>query len=107
MPNRISFHVLIRQRGVTVLMAEDVVALIEEVAPWQEEALVVEKISSTGSKLIANGEDCLKGCDGADGGEVMGGGVVLGVVKRWLSKIPGEVIGERGGDTIGLDGGAV
>ncbi|GJV78387.1 hypothetical protein Tco_1509971 [Tanacetum coccineum] len=38
----------------------------------------VEKISSTRSKLIANGEDCLDGCDGAGGGVVNGGGVVLG-----------------------------
>nr|GEX39762.1 hypothetical protein [Tanacetum cinerariifolium] len=42
----------------------------------------IEKICSTGSKLLANEEDCLEGCDGADGREVKGGGVVLGVVKR-------------------------
>ncbi|GJW84182.1 hypothetical protein Tco_0157327, partial [Tanacetum coccineum] len=41
----------------------------------------VEKISSTGSRLIANEKDCLDGCDGASGGEVNGRGVVLGVFK--------------------------
>ncbi|GJX68200.1 hypothetical protein Tco_0303927 [Tanacetum coccineum] len=46
-------------------------------------------------------------CDGDGGGEVNGEGVVLGVFKRRLEDIPGKVIGERGGDTIGLDGGVV
>ncbi|GKD66659.1 hypothetical protein Tco_1308767, partial [Tanacetum coccineum] len=32
----------------------------------------VEKISSTGSKLIANGEDCLDGYDGTGGGVLNG-----------------------------------
>nr|GEZ19137.1 reverse transcriptase domain-containing protein [Tanacetum cinerariifolium] len=61
----------------------------------------VKKISSTGSKFMANGEDYLDGCDG-EGGEVN-----LGVVNSLLGKIPEDVIGERGGDTIGVDGGAV
>ncbi|GKG43915.1 hypothetical protein Tco_0483008, partial [Tanacetum coccineum] len=62
-------------------MVEDVVALVEGVVPWREEAVVggIEKISSTGSKLIANGEVCLDGCGGAGKGEGNGGGVVLGV----------------------------
>ncbi|GKF39595.1 hypothetical protein Tco_0119656 [Tanacetum coccineum] len=67
----------------------------------------VEKISSTRSKLIAIGEDCLDGCDGAGRGEVNGGGVVLGVFKSLLSEIPGEVMGERGGETMGLNSGVV
>ncbi|GJS31390.1 hypothetical protein Tco_0492010 [Tanacetum coccineum] len=50
------------------------------------------------------GEDV---CSGVSRGEVNGGGVVLGVFKRRLKEIPGEVIEERGGDTIGLDGGAI
>nr|GEV23021.1 hypothetical protein [Tanacetum cinerariifolium] len=66
----------------------------------------VEKISSTGSKLIAIGEDCLDGCDCTGGGEVNGGGVVLGVFKTLLGEINGEVIGERGRETIEVDGGA-
>ncbi|GJV25017.1 hypothetical protein Tco_1377712, partial [Tanacetum coccineum] len=89
--------------------------LMEKVVPWREEAVVgylgdvggVEKISLTRSKLIANGEVCLDDCDGDGGGEVNGEGVVLGVFKRRLEDIPGKVIGERGGDTIGLDGGVV
>nr|GFB33103.1 hypothetical protein [Tanacetum cinerariifolium] len=41
----------------------------------------VEKISSTGSKLIANREDCLDGWDGVGRGEVNGEGVDLGLFK--------------------------
>ncbi|GJV51521.1 hypothetical protein Tco_1447262 [Tanacetum coccineum] len=67
----------------------------------------VEKISSSGSKFMANAEDCLDGCDGAGGGEVKGGGVDLGVVNSLLGEIPGDVMGEKGRDTIGVDGGAV
>ncbi|GJS54547.1 hypothetical protein Tco_0627909 [Tanacetum coccineum] len=66
----------------------------------------VEKISSTGFKFMANGEDCLDGCDGA-GGEVKGGGVELGVVNSLLGEIPRDVMGERGGDMMGLSGGPV
>ncbi|GKE74812.1 hypothetical protein Tco_1536853 [Tanacetum coccineum] len=67
----------------------------------------VEKISSTGSKFMANGEDCLDGCDGASGGEVKGGGVDFGVLKGSPGEILGETMGERGGDMIGLGGGPV
>ncbi|GJX63778.1 hypothetical protein Tco_0296678 [Tanacetum coccineum] len=67
----------------------------------------VERISSTKSKFMANGEDCLDGCDGAGGREVKGGGVNLRVVNSLLGEIPGDVMGERSGDTIGVDGGAV
>ncbi|GKG45627.1 hypothetical protein Tco_0498073, partial [Tanacetum coccineum] len=42
------------------------------------------------------------GCDGVGGGEFNGGGVVLGVFNSLLSEIPDEVMGERGGDTIGV-----
>ncbi|GKC24435.1 hypothetical protein Tco_1026585 [Tanacetum coccineum] len=67
----------------------------------------VEKISSTGSKFMANREDCLDGCDGAGGGEVKGGGVNFGVLKSSPGEIPGETIGERGGDKMGLGGGPI
>ncbi|GJX32643.1 hypothetical protein Tco_0242498 [Tanacetum coccineum] len=67
----------------------------------------VEKISSTGSKFMANGEDCLDGCDGAGGGEVKGGRVDLGVVNSLLGEIPEDVMGESGGDTIRVNGGAI
>ncbi|GKD89036.1 hypothetical protein Tco_1364543 [Tanacetum coccineum] len=67
----------------------------------------VEKISTTRSKFMANGEDCLDGCDGACGGEVKGSGFDLGVVNSLLGVIPGDVMRERGRDTIGVDGGAV
>ncbi|GKB61589.1 hypothetical protein Tco_0917775 [Tanacetum coccineum] len=54
-----------------------------EVDPLKSQRMVdvggVENISLTGSKIIANGEDCLDGSDGAGRGEVNGGGVDLGV----------------------------
>ncbi|GJW48064.1 hypothetical protein Tco_0079710 [Tanacetum coccineum] len=77
-----------------VLMAKVVVAKVKEVVLWREGAMVggVEKISSTGSKLIANKEDCLDGCDGADGGVVNGGGVVLG---NTLKKMVEGMFGKR------------
>nr|GEW39095.1 hypothetical protein [Tanacetum cinerariifolium] len=53
----------------------------------------VEKISSIGSKFMANWEDCLDGCDKAGGGEVKGGGVYFGVLKSSSGEIPGETMG--------------
>ncbi|GKA33406.1 hypothetical protein Tco_0719835 [Tanacetum coccineum] len=44
---------------------------------------------------------------GAGGGEVKGGGVGFGVVKSLLREIPEDVIGESGGETFGVDRGAV
>ncbi|GJY05126.1 hypothetical protein Tco_0371066 [Tanacetum coccineum] len=41
---------------------------------------------------MANGEDCLDGCDGAGGGEVKGGGFNLGVVNSLLGEIPKDVM---------------
>nr|GEW20260.1 reverse transcriptase domain-containing protein [Tanacetum cinerariifolium] len=66
-----------------------------------------QKISFIGSMFMANEEDCLDGWDGAGGGEVKGGGVDLGVVNSLLGEILEDVIGERCGDTIRVDGGAV
>ncbi|GJW26730.1 hypothetical protein Tco_0040541 [Tanacetum coccineum] len=67
----------------------------------------VEKMSSTGCKFMVRGEECLKGCVGADGGEVNGGGEEFGVSKSFLGEILGVVIGESGGETFRDDGGAV
>ncbi|GKB98640.1 hypothetical protein Tco_0984777 [Tanacetum coccineum] len=67
----------------------------------------VEKIRSTGSKLMVRGEECLEGCVGASRGEVSGGGDDFGVSKSLLGEILGVVIGESGGETFGDDGGAV
>ncbi|GJT71463.1 hypothetical protein Tco_1030749 [Tanacetum coccineum] len=44
-------------------------------------------------------EDCLEGWVGAGGGEVKGGGVVLGVVKSLLSEKPGGATGFVGGES--------
>ncbi|GKG51362.1 hypothetical protein Tco_0541746, partial [Tanacetum coccineum] len=54
----------------------------------------VEKMSSTGSKFMVRGEECLEGCVGAHGGEVKGGGDDFRVIKSLLGEIPGVVIGE-------------
>nr|GEX10838.1 hypothetical protein [Tanacetum cinerariifolium] len=55
----------------------------------------VEKISSTGSKFMVNEENCIDGCDGANGGEVKGDGVDFGVLKSSPGEIPNEIMGER------------
>nr|GEV86334.1 hypothetical protein [Tanacetum cinerariifolium] len=67
----------------------------------------VEKISSTGSKFIVRGNECLEGCVGADGEEVNEGRDDFEVSKSLLGKIPSVVIGESGGETFRDDGGAV
>ncbi|GKB48265.1 hypothetical protein Tco_0899018 [Tanacetum coccineum] len=67
----------------------------------------VEKMSSTGSKFMVRGEECLEGYVGAGGGEVSGGGDDFGVSKSFLGEIPGVAIGESGGATFRVDGGAL
>nr|GFC30296.1 hypothetical protein [Tanacetum cinerariifolium] len=67
----------------------------------------VEKISSTGSKFMVRGEECLEGSVGASGGEVNRGGDDFGVSKSLLGEIIDVVIGESGGETFKDDGGAV
>ncbi|GKB88087.1 hypothetical protein Tco_0960359, partial [Tanacetum coccineum] len=49
----------------------------------------VKKISSTGSKLMVRGEECLEGCVGAGRDD-------FGVSKSLFSDIPEVVIGESG-----------
>ncbi|GJW29167.1 hypothetical protein Tco_0046042 [Tanacetum coccineum] len=67
----------------------------------------VENMSSTRSKLMVRGDECLEGCVGDGGGEVSGGGDDFGVSRSLLSEIPGVVISECGGETFGHDEGAV
>ncbi|GJU47926.1 hypothetical protein Tco_1217481 [Tanacetum coccineum] len=64
-------------------------------------------MSSTGSKFMVRGEECLEGCAGAGGGEVNGGGDDFGVSKSLLGEIPGVVIGESGEETFRDNGGTV
>ncbi|GJV14127.1 hypothetical protein Tco_1359450 [Tanacetum coccineum] len=64
-------------------------------------------MSSTESKFMVRGEECLEGCVGAGGGEVNGGGDDFRVSKSLLSEIPRVAIRESGGETFGVDGGAV
>ncbi|GJW93474.1 hypothetical protein Tco_0173146 [Tanacetum coccineum] len=64
-------------------------------------------MSSTGSMLIANGDDCLDGYMGARGGKVNKRGVVLGVFKSSLGENSGGAIGVIRGELSGVDGGAI
>nr|GEY94324.1 hypothetical protein [Tanacetum cinerariifolium] len=54
----------------------------------------------------AKGDVCLEGCEGARGREVNVGGADLGVFKSCLEENPGGAIGEFGGDSRGVEGGA-
>nr|GEV15556.1 hypothetical protein [Tanacetum cinerariifolium] len=67
----------------------------------------VEKMRSTGSKLMVRGEECLEGCVGSNRGEVSGGGDDFEVRKSLLGEIPKVVIGEGGGETFRDDERAV
>ncbi|GKE15290.1 hypothetical protein Tco_1422867, partial [Tanacetum coccineum] len=42
----------------------------------------------------------------AGGGEVKGGGVVFGVSRILLGKIPEDIMGESDSEAFGVDGGA-
>ncbi|GJT67671.1 hypothetical protein Tco_1019151 [Tanacetum coccineum] len=82
------------------LMAEVVVAMVREEVPWPGEAMVdwpsVRLIPTT----VEEKEDWWFLED-------KGGAVDLGVVNSLLEDIPGDVMGESGGETFGVDGGAV
>nr|GEU58777.1 ribonuclease H-like domain-containing protein [Tanacetum cinerariifolium] len=67
----------------------------------------VEKMSSTGSKFMVRGRECLEGCVGACGGEVSEGGDDFRVRKSLLCEIPGVATGESDGESFGVDGGTV
>ncbi|GJX49725.1 hypothetical protein Tco_0276570 [Tanacetum coccineum] len=77
-----------------------------EVAMVKEEVGGVENKSSVGSKFMASGEKCLDGWVRAGGGEVKGGGVVFGVSRILLGKIPEDIMGESDSEAFGVDGGA-
>ncbi|GJV66518.1 hypothetical protein Tco_1482027 [Tanacetum coccineum] len=54
----------------------------------------VENKTLIGSMLMANGEECLVGWVGADGGEAMGGGVDFRVIVEVMhGEIPGRDYG--------------
>ncbi|GJX09367.1 hypothetical protein Tco_0199226 [Tanacetum coccineum] len=67
----------------------------------------VEKISSTGSKFMVRGEECLEGCVGASEGKVNEGRDDFGVSKSLIGEIPRVVIGESGGEVFRDNGGAI
>ncbi|GKC52240.1 hypothetical protein Tco_1074985 [Tanacetum coccineum] len=64
-------------------------------------------MSSTGSKFMVRGEECLEGCIGASGGEVNGGGDDFRVSKGLLVEIPGVTIEESDGETFRVNEGTV
>nr|GEV43481.1 hypothetical protein [Tanacetum cinerariifolium] len=66
----------------------------------------VENKSSMRSKFMDSDEECWDGWVGVDEEEVNGGGVVFRVSRILLGVIPGDIMGERGGEAFRLDGGA-
>ncbi|GJY12178.1 hypothetical protein Tco_0381487 [Tanacetum coccineum] len=60
----------------------------------------VEKISSTGSRFMVRGDECLEGCVGADRDN-------FGMSKSLVGEILGVVIGESGGEIFRDDAGAI
>nr|GEU66194.1 hypothetical protein [Tanacetum cinerariifolium] len=54
----------------------------------------VKNTSSTGSKFMVRGEECLEGCVGAGEGKVNGSGDDFGVRKSLFGEIPRVVIGD-------------
>ncbi|GKB28809.1 hypothetical protein Tco_0868210 [Tanacetum coccineum] len=62
-----------------------------------------------GGSMVGSGEGWLIERSNESNDSRGGGGVVVhgGVFKSLLGEIPSDMIGERGGGTIGLDGGAV
>ncbi|GJZ98510.1 hypothetical protein Tco_0670963 [Tanacetum coccineum] len=64
-------------------------------------------VGSCGGNGRRGGSMAGRGGVGAGGGEVKGGRVDFVVSKSLLGDNPGVVIGESGGDTFGVDGGAV
>ncbi|GJX36646.1 hypothetical protein Tco_0248203 [Tanacetum coccineum] len=65
----------------------------------------VKKMSSTGSKFVVRGEECLEGCVGAGEGKVNGGGDEFRESKSLLGEIPRVAIRESGGETFRVYGG--
>ena len=63
----------------------------------------VEKSSSMGSRFRDTGGVSLEGCDRAGGGKDKASGVDMGVVKEGSMGI----VGDKGGDDIGDDGGTI
>ncbi|GJX30480.1 hypothetical protein Tco_0238559 [Tanacetum coccineum] len=56
--------------------------------------------------LLKEKEKLVHALVGAGGGEVKGGGVDFGVSRTLLGEIPGDIMGESGSETFGVDGGA-
>nr|GEW23294.1 hypothetical protein [Tanacetum cinerariifolium] len=63
----------------------------------------VENKSWVGSKFMASGEECLDGWIRAGGGDIKGGSVVFGVSRIFLGVIPGDIMGESGGEEFEID----
>nr|GEZ65890.1 hypothetical protein [Tanacetum cinerariifolium] len=75
---------------------------------WLAKRLIISNYGRSGGGLVVLGGKSLRESkNGCGGMEVKGGKVDLGVVNSLLFEISEDVIGERGRDTIGVDGGAV
>ncbi|GKB55550.1 hypothetical protein Tco_0906303 [Tanacetum coccineum] len=71
---------------------------------WLAKHLIVSNMGLGGGGLVVHG---VKSSRESKNGEVIGSGVELGVIKSSSGEIPGETIGKRGGDMMGLSGGPV
>ncbi|GJZ79808.1 hypothetical protein Tco_0644645 [Tanacetum coccineum] len=71
---------------------------------WLAKRSIVSNDGRGGGGLVVLGG---KSSRESKNGCVKGGGVDLGVVNSLLGEIARDVMGERGGDTIGVDGGVV
>nr|GEV48908.1 hypothetical protein [Tanacetum cinerariifolium] len=75
---------------------------------WLAKRSIVSNDGRGGGGLVVLGDKSSRESKNeCGGGEVKGSGVDLGVVNSLLGEIPGVVMGERGGDTIEVDGGVV
>ncbi|GJY08971.1 hypothetical protein Tco_0377156 [Tanacetum coccineum] len=63
------------------------------------------EVAMVDEEFMASGEECLDGWVGVGGGEVKGGGVVFGVSRILLGKIPEDIMGESGGESFRVDRG--
>nr|GEU48710.1 hypothetical protein [Tanacetum cinerariifolium] len=68
-------------------------------------SLAKRLIESNDSLGGGSGKECLDGWIGAGGGKFKGGGVDFRVSKTLLGEIPGDIMGESGGEAFRVNGG--
>ncbi|GJV26517.1 hypothetical protein Tco_1379212 [Tanacetum coccineum] len=97
-----------KQETTSVESAQTVLFLRGNRPLWLKEPAYVSKEGLGGGGLVVVGgrssRESKKALVGAGDGEVIIGGVDLGVVKSLLGEIPKDVMGESGGETLEVDG---